>query len=167
MPVYQYQFTSTIKDLLDAEDADATERSVRKSLRWAIAVIGAAAVVTAVEEFILMGLSIQPVMRLLLGGYAVYYFAVARYWKRREIRRQNASSLDVAFEFRDTYLEIRASENGTYKREWNELLDVKLAARSVLLYFADGTVNWLPNRVFRDKAEKMELVQFLRSRGEE
>lgn len=165
--MYKYRFTSTVQDLLDAEEADATERSgLRKILRWAVAVICATGVVAAIEAFISLGYRIEQLIWLVLGSYGVYYFVLSGYVRRHRIRKRNAPSMDISVEFQEDCIEIAVSDYGTYKRDWCELLSYVNAAKGVLLHFRDGTVNWLPNRVFRDMEEKRELIEFIRTRIE-
>lgn len=164
--MYKYEFTSAIRDLLDAEEADATRTTdLRRSLRWAVALLCGALGLASLSALRLPGYSWQPFIPFLLCCYGVYYFVVAGYVRGRRICRGNDPSREVRVEFRDDCLELAVSDYGTYRRDWHELLLFTDAARGVLLYFDDGTVNWLPDRVFRDRTEKKELIEFLKSQS--
>lgn len=52
--MYKYQFTSTVEDLLEAEEAEEAERTVRSArapFRWIIASLGVAWLVAGVLAF--------------------------------------------------------------------------------------------------------------------
>lgn len=160
--MYTYRFTSTINDLLDAEEADTTERTMRRSLRWVVAAIGVAGIVAAIDALRSSPYAWEFVVGLVACGYIVYYFAIASYVRRRSIRRNNPLSTDIALQFREDGIEIELVGQGTYTRGWQELLKFAHARKGTLLYFDDGTVNWIPDRVFRDGEEREAFLVYLR-----
>ncbi len=160
---YKYHFTSTLNDLLDAEEADATRTAGRRSLRWVVAGIGAGGVFSAIHQLSTSHVGWYSIAGLVVGSYIVYSSVLVTYVRRRRIRRDNPPSVDIALRFGEGGVQVELVGYGTYERKWTELVKFADAAKGVLLYFDDGTVNWLPNRIFRDKAEKRALLGLLRS----
>lgn len=160
---YRYRFTSTLRDLLEAEEADMTANTIQGWMRWTISFIGLVMIVTGLLELGSLANCWIASLRALGGCFLLYYFLIKSYVRRFRIRKNNDASQELVLEFCAEYLRIEASGQGTFRREWNELYDFKDAARGVLLYFDDGIINWLPNRVFEDRAEKTALVEFLLS----
>lgn len=160
-----FKFTSTVDDLLDAEDADMTERTgLRRSLRYAASTLAA---VWALSGLLVVGLQRYgwaPFIWTLLGGLVVYYLVGRSYLSRRRIRLSNPPSADIVAEFRVDQMQIDVAGHGTYRREWDELVQFRNTAQGILLYFSDGTVNWLPARAFGSGEEKQSLVDLLGSK---
>ena len=161
--MYRYQFTSTIDDLLEAEEADMTTSTVRRWMRWVVAIIGLFIIIHGLLYCGSRGHCWRALPPVIGGSLLLYYIFVRSCVRRRRIRKENAPSLELTLEFRDDCLQIDASGLGTFRREWSELLDFRNATRGILLYFDDGIVNWLPNRVFEDRTGKEAFVDFLRS----
>ncbi len=164
--MFRYQFTSTIKDLLDAQEAEAVERTgLRRSLRWAIAAIAAMGVMgagaSALEAKTITGIA-SSILGVIITLSVIYYYVGAGILTRRRIRAHNDPSADVIAEFSDDAIHLEVSGFRTYTRDWSEFGGLIDGAKGVVIYFGDGTVNWLPNRVFSDKAERGELLDFLR-----
>ncbi len=165
--LYRYQFTSTVEDLLDTEEADMIEKTgMRRSLRWFVSFFGLFMVVCGLIGFA-RTLGWKYLLVVLSGSILLYSYFIESFVTRRRIRETNDSSQELTLEFNDDYLLTEAIGKGTSKRnkrEWSELADIKTAKRGVLLYFYDGDLNWLPNRVFMGTAEKAAFAQYIKSR---
>lgn len=163
----RYQFTSKIQDLLDAEEADRTARTgLSKTLRWELSLLIVIFSVIGFLAFRSPGHGGVSIVGLLVDIVLLYYLVGKSYWRRRRIRKVNPPCAEVTLEFQDDHLEIEVGGSGTFGREWRELAEFTNAPRGILLYFDDGIVNWLPNRVFTDKMGKKAFVEFLQSQGD-
>jgi hypothetical protein len=158
---YRYQFTSTVEDLLEAEEA---ERSafIRGPFRWPIIVLGLAWLAGG-----LVALATQPswlpLVWTCLGVGVVYYFVVGPYRRRSRITKNNAGRQDVSLEFADDGLNLGIKGVGQFTRQWEELSGVTDTDKGILFYFSDGVKNWLPKRVFASEVEKAKFVDFVES----
>lgn len=158
--MYRYAFVSTLPDLLDAHEAQLTERTgVRRWIRlfplgmgWAW-LLGAVLTLTADDVRLH-----QSVVWFLLGSVVLYWFQVKPLRERRAIRAQNAERQPVELAMDETGLRAAVEGVGELTRAWTELVEVRGAKRGVSLIFDDGTVNWLPNRVFEQPADKRRFV---------
>ncbi len=166
--MYKYQFTSTVEDLLEAEEAERTARSARVPFRWVIALLGVTWLVAGVLAFDWSNPSWRPVVWLLLGTGVIYYFVVRPYLRRNRIKENNAPEQDLALEFHDDYMKLEVSGVGEFTRKWEELVEFIDARKGVIFYFSDGVVNWVPDRVFADGEERNRFVEFIqRHRNQE
>ncbi len=159
--MYKYQFTSTVEDLLEAEEAERTARSARAPFRWVIALLGVAWLVAGVLAFDWSNPSWRPVVWLLLGTGVIYYFVVRPYLRRSRIKENNAPEQDLALEFHDDYMKLGVSGVGEFTRKWEDLVEFIDARKGVIFCFSDGVVNWIPDRVFADGEERNRFVEFI------
>lgn len=162
--VHRYRFTSTVSDLLEAEEAERTARSVRAPFRWVISLLGVAWLVTGLFTLSFSSPSWRPVAWIILGVGVLYYFAIRPYQRRSRIRETNAPEQDIAVEFDDDCIKLEIGNVGNFARGWDELVGFIDARKGIVFYFSDGVVNWLPNRVFSDKTERDGLVAFVQGR---
>ena len=98
--------------------------------------------------------ALQLTAWIALGIGVLWKDVVKPFWKRRHIRASVAASQEVAFEFTDNAIRIEALGVGTFNRAWDELDGTINSDEGVLIYFNDGTVNWLPRRVFPNDVTK-------------
>lgn len=159
--MYKYQFTSTVEDLLEAEEAERTARSARAPFRWLIALLGVAWLVAGVFAFDWSNLSWRPVVWLLLGVGVIYCFIFRTYLRRSRIKENNAPQQDIALEFHDDYMKLEISSVGEFTRKWEELVEFIDARKGIIFYFSDGVVNWIPDRVFADGEERNRFIEFI------
>ncbi|OGT20134.1 MAG: hypothetical protein A2V90_06695 [Gammaproteobacteria bacterium RBG_16_57_12] len=161
--MYRYQFTSTVEDLLEAEEAERSSRSVRAPFRWVAVAFGVTWLVIGIVAFDFTKLSWRPIVWILLGIGILYFFAIKPYLKRSRIKKNNAPRQDLTLEFGDDCLKFEISDVGNFTRRWEELAGFVDTDKGILFYFNDGIVNWIPNRVFADKAERDNFIEFLQS----
>jgi len=158
--MYRYRFTSTVEDLLEAEEA---ERSafIRGPFRWVIVVLGLAWLVAGLATLVRQ-LAWQPLVWTCLGSGVLYYFVVRPYLRRRRITTDSATRQDLTLEFTDDGLNLGVSGVGQFTRQWNELVGITDTDKGILFYFSDGVKNWLPSRVFASQVQKGNFVEFLK-----
>ena len=161
--MYRYQFTSTIEDLLAAEEAERTARSVRAPFRWVIVVFGVGWLTIAILAFNINKPTWQPLIWAVIGGVILYFFVGKPYLKRSRIRQTNAVCQDLTLEFGDDCLKFHITGIGDFVRQWREFTSFVDTRKGILFYFTDGTVNWLPNRIFPDTAERNSFIEFLKN----
>ncbi len=159
--MYKYQFTSTVEDLLEAEEAERAACSARARFRWVIALLGVAWLVAGVLAFDWSNPSWRPVVWLLLGVGVIYYFVVRPYLRRSRIKENNAPQQDLILEFHDDYMKLEVSGVGKFTRKWEELVEFVDARKGIIFYFSDGVVNWIPDRVFADGGERNRFIEFI------
>lgn len=157
---YEYQFTSTVDDLLEAERTEWSSRTVRPPLRWLIAASGTIWIVAGVIALASGKPLLWPLIWIGFGLSLVYFFGFKTFIRRAQIKRLGAGCQKIALLFGDDSLRIEACGR-EFVRKWEDFRDFVSAAKGVLFYFADGTANWLPDRVFVDKAERMEFLDFV------
>ena len=167
MPIvmYQYQFTSTIEDLLDAEKVERSA-SIQTSMRWIVVIMGLAWIVVGVIAFDLNKPIWRPLIWIFIGIAILYLFIIRPYFKRNRIKRNNASHQDLMVEFLDDCIKLHITGVGDFTRQWEEFAGFIDADKGILFYFNDGIVNWLPNRVFTNIGARNGLVEFLRGKQE-
>ncbi len=159
--MYKYQFTSTVEDLLEAEEAERTGRLARAPFRWVIVLLGVAWLVAGVLAFDWSNPSWRPIVWMLLGTGVIYYFIIKSYFRRRQIKEYNASQQDLVLEFHDTYIKLEVSGVDEFTRKWEDLVEFINARKGIIFYFSDGVVNWIPNRVFADREERNRFINFV------
>lgn len=159
--MYKYQFTSTIEDLLEAEEVERTARSARAPFRWGITLLGAVWLVAGVLAFDWDNPSWRPVIWLLLGVGVIYYFVIRPYVRRSRIKENNEPQQDLVLEFRDDCIKLDITGVGEFTRKWDELVESIDAYKGIIFYFSDGVVNWMPNRVFSDEGERSKFIEFI------
>jgi len=87
--MYKYQFTSTVEDLLEAEEAERTVRSARAPFRWGIVLLGAISFSAGILAFDWANPSWRPIIWLLIGVGIIYYFVIRPYMLRGRIKKNN------------------------------------------------------------------------------
>lgn len=165
--MYKYQFTSTVEDLLEAEEAERTARLARAPFRWIIASLGVAWLVAGVLAFDWSNPSWRPIVWLLLGAGVIYYLVVRPYLWRSRIKENNTPEQALALEFHDDCLKLAVSGIGEFTRKWEELVKFIVARKGVIFYFSDGAVNWIPDRVFADGEERNSFIEFIQRRQDQ
>lgn len=162
----RYEFTSTTNDLLDAEEADITERTgLRRLLRYTISAL---ATIWAASGLFALGLGRHgwiPLIWFIAGVLVAYHLVGRSYLSKRRIRLSGTCSTGVIVEFHVDYIQVEIASSGIYQRKWNELLGFRDATQGILLYFSDGTVNWLPSRIFANKADREATIDLLRAKS--
>ncbi len=158
---FQYRFISTVKDLLEAEEAERIARLFRAPFRWMVILLGAVWLSVGMFTFDFSNLSWRPVVSLLLGVGIIYYFVAKPYLSRRKIRRNNALQQELVLEFYDDCIKIEAEDAGCFTRGWDELLTFIDTPKGIIFYFEDGAVSWLPERLFVAQEERQAFIEFL------
>lgn len=162
--MYRYQFKSTIEDLLAAEEADRIVHSVRAPFLWTIVLLGIAWLAAGVVAFDWSNPTWRPAVWVLLGIAVIYYFVIRLYIRRSRIKKGNAPQQDLVLEFHDDGINLGISGLGDLTRKWEELVEFVDSKKGIIFYFNDSVVNWLPDRVFRDKEERKKFIEFLHGR---
>lgn len=160
--MYKYEFTSTVKDLLEAEEAERSARSVRTPFRWILTLLGIGWLLTGIAALDPSNLSWRPFVWILLGMSVLYYFILRPYQIRSQIKQHNAAEQELTLEFNDDSVQLDINGVGSFTRKWEELIDFVDAQKGIIFYFSDGVVNWLPDRVFVDKSERKKFIEFVR-----
>ena len=161
--MYHFEFTSTLEDLLEAEEA---ERSIflRRPFRWVVMLIGVAWLGAGVVTFLAMP-AWRSIVWTCLGALVLFYLAFRPYWRRRQIEKRNARNQTVVLEFGDRGVDLDISGVGRFTRGWDELAGITNTPEGILFYFIDGIKNWLPKRVFESELQRNDFLEFL-SRNE-
>lgn len=159
--MYKYQFTSSLKDLLDAEKAERSLRTMRTPFRWSIVIFGAVWFVIGIIEFDPANPIGKPLVWILAGSIIFYFFGVKTIFKRRNIKKNNAQIQDISLAFGEDCIKLNIGGVGSFARRWEELTGFADTPKGILFYFTDGVVNWLPTRVFTNNAERKGFVEFL------
>lgn len=168
MPVYQYQFTSTVEDLLEAEEAERTARTARAPFRWFVVLFGFAWVLLGLLAFDFSNPSWRPLIWLLIGSAIIYYFAVRPYLRRKKIRINNDPQQNLVLEFYDDCIKVEGGGSDRLTRRWDELLEFLDTPKGVLFYFNDGFISWLPRRVLPEgKDAHNAFIRFLQEHKSE
>ena len=168
---YRINFTSTREDLVQAFETERTAVSgMRRWVRWLIVAMGCAWLLGAAAFFTGHLKDRQwwlPIIWLVLGVSILWSNVVRPFMKRRHIRETAASSQELKLEFTQDGIHIEAPGAGVFDRTWDELDGVRSCDEGMLVYFTDGSVDWLPRRVFPDDATKNALHAFLLQRMEQ
>jgi hypothetical protein len=162
---YQFHFTETASDAMDAYDAVRTASTgMRSWARFLAAALGL---------FFLFGVAIaiaspskvswwQFAIWLGIGSGAAWRFIVEPGAIRRRLRKSPAQPIDVGVS--DVGITARVGVQEPVQRYWGELAGVLPASRGLAIGFRDGTISWLPERVFANPAARIELEAFIRSK---
>jgi hypothetical protein len=105
-----------------------------------------------------------PLIWLALGASILWSNVVRPFMKRRHIRQTARPAQNLTLEFTKDGILIEAPGAGVFSRTWNELYGARNCDEGVLVYFNDGTVDWLPRRVFPNDAAKNALHAYLLGR---
>ena len=159
--MYQYSFTSTADDLLDAEEADRTSHWGRAPVRLFIIILGISWLILGIVTFDLgniksIGISI---VWLIIGAMVIHFFIVKPMVTRLKIKKSIRNE-KVNLEFEDDQIIIN-TDSEKFVRNYDELVCFVAAKKGIAFYYDDGTINWLPNRVFKNKAERNSFIGFL------
>ncbi|MGA2854155.1 MAG: hypothetical protein ABSE90_08505 [Verrucomicrobiota bacterium] len=162
---YRISFTSTNEDLIQAFEAEKTAVSgMRRGVRWLIIGMGWMWLFGAVAFFAGYLKDRQwwlPLIWLTLGVSILWSNVVRPFLRRRHIRETAPAAQDLTLEFTNGGIHIEAPGAGVFDRAWDELDGARNCDEGVLVYFIDGTVDWLPRRVFQNDATKNALHAFL------
>jgi hypothetical protein len=162
---YQFHFTETPNDALDAYDAvRAASTGMRSWARFLAASLGL---------FFLFGVALaianpsqvtwwQFVIWLVIGGGTSWRLIVKPAGIRRQLRKSPIQQIYV--EVSDAGITARVGSGEPAQRHWGELAGVLPAPRGLAIGFRDGTISWLPQRAFADPAVRTELEAFVRSK---
>lgn len=161
--MYKYTFTSTVQDLLDAEEAERTARTFRAPFRWIMIAFGIAWLIAGLLAVDWSNLTLRPIFWLLLGLCIVYYFVIRPYGRRRRIKARNAKHQDIVVELSRDHIKIEVSDVGNFTRSWEELVEFIETKRGLIFCFSDNVVNWMPVRVFPNEEKKNNLVGFVKN----
>jgi hypothetical protein len=160
--MYRYEFTSTVDDLLEAEEAERS-RLMRGPFRWLAVALGvawfAAGLVALVKQP-----TWQAFIWVCLGTGVLYYFVIGPRERRTRIKSNNVERQELTLEFAHDRMTLGVSGHGQFTRQWNELAGIADTDKGILFYFTDGVKNWLPNRVFTSEAERGSFLEFLKGR---
>jgi hypothetical protein len=163
---YSIEFTSTVGDLIDAYEAKRMSR-ISRDYRWAYIVMGWGWFTLAIVAWLKVVPRVradrwwQPLLPLVLGAGLLWYNLVEPIFQKRRIRADNPASQELHLDFESNGIQIQAQGIRNFKRTWDELDGVINARKGVLMFFTDGIVDWLPQRVFQNTAEKDALYSFL------
>ncbi|MDH5637465.1 MAG: hypothetical protein OEZ04_03155 [Nitrospinota bacterium] len=165
--MYKFQFTSTIEDLLEADEAFRSEVFARPALRQSATFIGVFFIQGSV--FTLSGVFSFPeegfmrisLFLLVIGTIITYYSAVAPWLSRRRIRMNNAATQEVSLIFEDSGVQLDIQGVGSFVRAWGEMKYYVDTSKGIIISSDDGTLNCLPNRVFPDKNEREAFRKYL------
>lgn len=162
---YQFDFTSTHQDLLDAYDAERTDRSGMRG--WARGLVIALGVMwlSGFAGFIVFTPKTesiwQPLIWLVLGCFIMWQFVLQPALTRRSIRMRNAAQQPVSVAFSPEGIKACVTGQGEFERSWQELGGLVPSEKGVLLYFSDGMRHWLPTRVFHGRIEREQFITFV------
>jgi hypothetical protein len=163
---FSIEFTSTVDDLLQAYEAKRISL-LSRDFRWAHIVMGWGWVTLAIVAWLKVFPRVradkwwQPLIPLTLGAGLLWYNVAEPFFRKRRIQANNPTSQKLHLDFVSDGIQIQAEGIGTFKRTWDELGGVINAKQGLLMYFTDGIVNWLSQRVFQNPAEKEALFSFL------
>ena len=162
-------FTSTQEDLIQASEAEQTTVSgMRRGVRWGVIGLGWMWLLGAV---VLWDQARRqwwlPLIWLALGISILCSNVVRPFMRRRHIRKTARAAQELTLEFTTGGIHIEAPGAGVFDRTWNELDGARNCDEGVLVYFIDGTADWLPRRVFPNDATKNALHAFLLERMEQ
>ena len=159
---YRISFTSTREDLVQAFEAERTAvTGMRRGVRWGIIGMGWMWLLGGVVFWHHTRQWWLPLIWLALGVSILWCNVARPFMKRRHIRKTAAASQELTLEFKDDGIHIEAPGVGTFDRTWEELDGTRNCDEGLLVYFTDGTVDWLPRRVFTNDAVKTALHAFL------
>ncbi|MHC9510641.1 hypothetical protein [Kangiella sp. M94] len=156
---YSFKYVSTHKDLIDSYNAVRNASSglsgwsrgliLLLGLMWLLGFIFLAPRANNIW---------QPLVWLGLGIFIVWKIAIKPHLEKKYIKETNESEQEVNLEIND--VEIKATyPSGEYlSRKWEELEAFQGFKKGVLMGFSDGTLTWLPLRVFNGKKEKNKFI---------
>jgi hypothetical protein len=104
----------------------------------------------------------QPIIWLLLGFAATWFFGLKPILVRRSIAWQSVPEQKLDIEFSEEGATVRAHGIGEFQRTWTDFLDLYLHKKGLLFYMSDGMKHWLPIRVFTSRAQMEELAEFIK-----
>jgi hypothetical protein len=163
-----FALTDTTKDLLDAHSAHLTlTSSVRTILRPFY--IGLGLLWASSPLFLLEAEGWRQGFRLLMfpvGCFIVWQNLIHPWWQRRQIKRLPAEA-QLKIAFFDNRIKILNEDGSAHERSLSEVASLHLAKRGLLFVFTDGSINWLPRRVFANHTEMKQFAEFIEQRLQE
>jgi hypothetical protein len=163
---YSIEYTSTCGDLIQGYEAERICRGSRAD-RWVLIILGWGWFILPFVVWLKVFPNVradkwwQPLIPLILGAGLLWYHVAQPFLRRRRIRANNPSSQKLHLEFMDDGIQVHAEGIGSFKRTWDELAGVVNTKKGLLIYFIDGVVNWLPQRIFQSEEAKRSLFSFL------
>ena len=163
---FSIEFTNTWDDLIQAFEAERISRRSRAD-RWVLIIMGWGWFLLAILAWLEVFRQIrphkwwQPLLPLTLGGGLLWHNLAKPFLQKRQIRANNPASEMVRFIIMSDGIQIQAAGLGPLKRTWDELAAAMNAKTGLLIYFTDGTANWLPQRAFQNNRLKEGLHAFL------
>lgn len=160
--MYKYKFTTTVDDLLTAENESRSAQFARTSFCWVTSSFGMILIVSGILSYIFYNQNLKPIIWICIGYFIIYYFFIKIYTYRNKVKRNNYQKQDISIEFYNNYINIHSDNNGNLIRRWENLIEFVELKKGIIFYFDDGVINWLPNRVFLDKQEQADFIAFLK-----
>lgn len=163
---YAIEYTSTRSDLIQGYEAERISHRNRGD-RWVLIILGWGWFILPIVTWLKIFPNVranhwwQPFIPLILGTVLLWYNVVQPFLRKRRIRVNNPASQKLRLDFLSNGIQIQAEGVGTFKRTWDELAGVVNTKKGLLIYFTDGIVNWLPQRVFQNMEAKRSLFSFL------
>lgn len=158
----QIRFKSTVRDLEDAWIAEQVQqRGTWVYYRWGTVVI---ALIWAFGGYLFFFNDTRRLLQvswLVVGLTLLWGYGIKPYLAKRKIRLGNSLEQDIEMHIGPDGIHVDLHGIGSYKREWSELLGATLTRTGILLYFDDDIKNWLPRRVFSDKADMRNVYDLL------
>jgi hypothetical protein len=161
---YRIAYTSTVQDLLDAHSADAKLKSgLGPFLRFILSLLGIFWACGPIWIFVFKTTKFNAGnFAIWLGGCGIVWGFLLRPWlERNNIKESAPPQQDVALEFSETGITVQNSSAGEFHRSWSEVSDAALCNKGLLVYLTDGICHLLPNRVFQQKKDLLELHAFI------
>lgn len=162
---FEFEYTSTLQDLLDGFDAD---RTTRTGMRWwaraGVASLGLMWLFGAVSVLFAdkpPRPSWLPLVWLVLGVSITWRFIIQPRLLVAAIRRENAAPQSLTLVFDASGIGGKLVGEGEFHRPWRELLFFAPAEKGITFRF-DYSLHWLPNRVFTDAAERDALIHYVK-----
>ncbi|HEX6885636.1 MAG TPA: hypothetical protein VF530_19845 [Planctomycetota bacterium] len=155
---FRFAFTSTQRDLLDAERVHRGERTgMRGWVRASVVGVGlmflAGFVFFGLPDILRGRIGLAPFVWLGMGSLLLWFFLVKPLRARRGIRREAPAAQELTLHLTPRGIDCDVAGVGRFLRRWCEIERFVPARKGVLLEFRD-VVNWLPARVFADRAER-------------
>lgn len=163
---YSIEYISTCDDLIEAYEGERISHRSRAD-RWVLIILGWGWFILPFVVWLKVFPNVradkwwQPFIPLIMGAGLLWYNVIEPFLRKRRIRANNPTSQKLHLEFISDGIQIQAEGIGTFKRTWDEFAAVVNTKKGLLIYFTDGIVNWLPQRVFQNMEAKRSVFTFL------
>jgi hypothetical protein len=104
----------------------------------------------------------QVVIWLAIGGGISWSFVAKPELIRHRLRRVPVQSISV--QMSDEGITAQVEDTEPVRRYWGELAGILAARRGLGIGFRDGTISWLPERVFESSGHRAEVEAFIKSK---